>query len=139
MENIMNNENVTLAMLTVIGIALENGMEASKHASIAEVFEAACEYITENEIGAIEEECEVVGLGNRQRVDHDDFWCQGEIVDFSAHWHKAPETKIFHSQYVNELGQLVKLFYLVGETEYNAPDGYYFDRSKKAHLKTAQI
>lgn len=30
------------------------------------------------------------------------------------------------------------LYYLVGETEYNAPDGYFFNGQTKRHEKTAE-
>ena len=59
-----------------------------------------------------------------QRVDFNDgmgleYWCQGEIVDFSKHWHKSTDTKVFHTDLIDSLGNYLKLYYLVGQTDYN--------------------
>ena len=60
------------------------------------------------------------------------------IVDFSNNWDKSPETKVFHYNFIMEQEGIMKcmnLYYLVGETDYNAPDGYYYDAKKKRHIK----
>lgn len=80
-------------------------------------------------------ECEVKSLGNHgQRVDFGDYWVQGEIVNFSAHWFDAPETEVEHERFVDENGKVIQLYYLVGETQYNAPEGYYYSEKAKGHI-----
>lgn len=87
----------------------------------------------------LEDECEVMSNGRTQHVSYDDYWCDGEIVDFSAHRFKSPETKIFHSDFAMEdsdgLIKAMHLYYLVGENEFNAPDGYYYSLIEKKHVK----
>ena len=86
----------------------------------------------------IEDECEVTTNGRTQHVSYGDFWSGGEIVDFSSNWSEAPETKVFHSLFVIEQDGVMKnmnLYYLVGETDYNAPDGYYYSKKEKRHVK----
>lgn len=81
-------------------------------------------------------ECEVKSLGRHgQRVDFGDYWTQGEIAHFSDHWHKSPATEIDHCRFIDEEGRVIQLFYVVGENEYNAPDGYYYDEKAKKHVK----
>lgn len=74
------------------------------------------------DLETIEAECEV-NPGRQQSVIYEDYECYGEIVDFSAHWHKPAGTKVYHSDYitVDKDGKVkrMKLYYLVGETEYN--------------------
>lgn len=87
----------------------------------------------------MEDECEVKNNGRTQHVRYVDFCSDGEIVDFSVNWHKSPETKIFHSDFVMEdtdgLMKYMNLYYLVGQTDYNAPDGYMFSRKAGGHVK----
>lgn len=121
-------------MFKVILKAVQNGLEVSKYEEINGVFDQAVEFITNQEIDAIEEECEVTSHGSSQNVRFGDFVSTGQIVDFSANCDKSPDTKIFHSDFVNDDGCLVKLYYLVGETDYNAPEGYYYSRKAGKHL-----
>lgn len=111
--------------LNIIYKAISNGFEFDERIAIEDVRIEAEEFLIENEIGVIEEECEVKSLGNHgQRVDWSDgkgfdFWTQGEIVDFRSHWFDAPETKVFHSTVIDSNANVVKLYYLVGETDHN--------------------
>jgi hypothetical protein len=86
-----------------------------------------------------EDECEINSHGSTQSVSYYNFVSSGHIVDFSDNWQKSPETKIFHSNFVfqKENGEFsqMNLYYLVGETEYNAPDGYYYDPKQKCHVE----
>lgn len=126
--------------INILNKATESGFEIEEAETLEDIRISAESFLIENS-DAIEEECEVISLGNHgQRVDWSDgkgfeFWSQGEIVDFSKHWSDSPETKVFHSTVVDSEGTVVKLYYVVGETDYNAPDGYYFDKSTKKHVK----
>jgi hypothetical protein len=99
------------------------------------------EFFFENsdKLERLEEECEVSSNGRGQHVIYGDFESSGEIVAFSENWHKAPETKVFHSNFVMQdndgLMKQMNLYYLVGETDNNAPVGYYFNTKTKIHEK----
>lgn len=109
--------------------------------TLEEMERAMIEFLRENiEILPIEEEeCEVRTSGGSQNVSHGDYTCSGYIVDFSKHWFDEPETKVFHSSYlqIDEQGNAknMKLYYLVGATVYNAPDGYWYNSKLKMHVK----
>lgn len=111
--------------LNIISKAVENGFEYDENNRMEDVRIAAEEYLIDN-TEAQEEECEVRSLGNHgQRVDWSDeygydFWSQGEIVDFKKHWFDAPDTKVFHETVIDSLGNVVKLYYVVGETQFNS-------------------
>lgn len=134
----MNTITANQRTINIINRAIENGFEFDEDEKLEEVRISAEDFLIEN-TEAIEEECEVKSLGNHgQRVDWYDgkgfeFWSQGGIVDFGDHWHKAPETKIFHETVIDSEGQVVKLFYYVGETAYNAPEGFYFNKNSEKH------
>lgn len=125
--------------INIINRAIENGFEFSESDSIEDIKIEAEQFLIDN-TEAIEEECEVKSLGNHgQRVDWYDgfgfhFWSQGEIVNFRDNWSKSPDTKVFHETLVDSKGKVVKLYYLVGETDYNAPDGYFFNRKLGKHV-----
>lgn len=127
-------------VINIINKALENGFEFNETDRMEEIRIKAEEFLIEN-TEAIEEECEIVSLGNHgQRVDWNDeygfwFWQQGEIVRFSDNWNKHPETKIFHNTILDSKGRVINLYYLVGETEFNVPTGYYFHPKEKKHFK----
>jgi len=107
--------------------------------TVEEIQETLFEFFNENseKLPQIEDECEVTSHGHTQGVSYGDFTSSGEIIRFSENWHKSPDTKVFHSNFVMEHEGIMKqmnLYYLVGETDYNAPEGYYFDRNKKCHV-----
>lgn len=110
--------------LNILKNAIELGFEFDESNTLEEIRIEAEQYLIDN-AEAIEEECEVESLGNHgQRVDWSDgmgfdFWTQGEIVDFRKYWFDSPDTKVFHETIVDSLGRVVKLYYLVGETEFN--------------------
>lgn len=86
-----------------------------------------------------EAECDVTGFNGRQHVSFGDYESDGGIVDFSEHWHKSPDTKVFHSEFIfidsDGLAKNQRLYYLVGETDYNAPDGYIYSKKEGRHVK----
>lgn len=121
--------------INIINRAIENGFECDENDRLGDIRIAAEEYLIAT-TEAQEEECEVESLsGHGQRVDWADgkgyeYWSQGEIVDFRRHWFDSPETKVYHETVIDSEGKVVKLFYYVGETEYNAPDGFYLDKKQ---------
>jgi hypothetical protein len=139
MKTISKNQRT----INIINRALEFGFEFDENKRLEDVRNSAEEFLIEN-TEAEEEECEVKSLGNHgQRVDWYDgmgyeFWSQGEIVDFRANWSKPPETKVFHETVIDSEGKVVKLFYLVGETDYNAPEGFWYNPKTKKHEKWNQ-
>lgn len=129
---------------SIISQAIELGFdfaEFSNDSTVEEINEALLEFFHENydKLPEIEDECEVDYTGRGQSVTYGDYQCSGEIVNFSDHWHKAPDTKVYHSDFVMEDNdgkmKLMRLFYYVGETEYNAPEGYYYNPKTKSHEK----
>lgn len=137
MKTVSNNQRT----LNILNKAIANGFEFEESTTIEDVRIAAEEFLIENEIDVIEEECEVKSLGNNgQRVDWCDgqgfeYWSQGEIVDFSAHWYDSPDTKVFHETVIDSQANVVKLYYLVGETQGNAPEGFMYSDKQKRHVK----
>ena len=138
------NKMKNLIKNTIISQAIELGFDFEQftnNTDLQEVEEALIDFFNENleNLPRIEDECELTTNGRTQHVSYGDFWSDGEIVDFSAHWHKSPETKVFHSDFAMEdndgLMKNMNLYYLVGETDYNAPEGYYYSRSEKRHVK----
>lgn len=126
-------KNTSKRIANIIKVAVELGFVIDTGTSVESLIEGAEEFIRENAI-AERYECDVESNGHSQRVDFGDFWSQGQIVDFSAHWHKAPNTEIDHESFVDNEGKLIQLYYVIGETDYNAPDGFYFDRKTKKHI-----
>jgi hypothetical protein len=135
MKNLIKN--------TIISQAIGLGFDFSQfdaNTKLQEVEQAMMDFFSENSenLERIEDECAVINTGRSQHVRYCDFWSDGQIVDFSANWNESPETKIFHSQFVMEEDGVMKnmnLYYLVGETYYNAPDGYYYSEREKRHVK----
>lgn len=79
-------------------------------------------YDNADKLQQVEHECEVIDNRGSQHVSFEDYWCDGEIVKKSDHWHLPADTKIFHSNFIKEENGVVKnvrLFYYVGETDYN--------------------
>lgn len=122
MKNLIKN--------TVISQAISLGFDFEQFtndAELQEVEQALVDFFNENsdKLPRLEDECEVKSNGRTQHVSYRYFWIDGEIVDFSSHWHESPDTKIFHSDFVMEdadgLMKNMHLYYLVGETDYNAP------------------
>lgn len=135
MKNLIKNTIITQAI--ALGFDFE---QFTAETELQEVEQAMVDFFNENsdKLERIEDECEVTTNGRTQHVSYGDFWSDGEIVDFSANWSKSPETKVFHSDFVMEQDGVMKnmnLYYLVGETEYNAPDGYYYSKKEKGHVK----
>ena len=135
MKSIIKNTIITQAIS--LGFDFE---QFTDDTNLKEVNQVLLDFFSENseKLPRLEDECEVTNNGRTQHVSYGDFWSDGEIVDFSANWGKAPETKVFHSDFVMEDEGIMKnmhLYYLVGETEYNAPDGYYYSNKAKGHVK----
>lgn len=109
---------------------------------IGEIESALNDFFNENahKLPQVEAECEVINNGRTQYASYGDWSCDGQIVDFSENWSKSPDTKVFHSSFVFEdkdgLIKCMNLYYLVGETEYNAPEGYAYVNGK--HVKTEE-
>jgi hypothetical protein len=137
MKNLIKN--------TIIRQAIELGFDFEQFtnaADLKEVSETLMDFFIENsdKLPKLEDECEVTSNGRTQHVSYGNFWSDGEIVHFSDNSHKSPETKVYHSHFVMEddtegLMKTMHLYYLVGETDYNAPDGYYYSESEKRHVK----
>lgn len=132
----------TLFKNTIIKQAIALGFDFEQFtndATIEEITQEMTDFFSENreKLEKIEDECEVTNNGRTQHVSYGDFWSDGEIINFSDNWEKSPETKVFHSDFVMEdkdgLMKNMQLYYLVGETEYNTPDGYYFNSKTKRH------
>lgn len=120
----MKTYNKEEIALNIISNAVKHGFEFDFSDSFKNILDEARSFITDNEIDSYEEECEVIGDGTSQYVSHSDrmgteFVSSGEILDYSTYLQKDAEYKIFHSDYVDSLGRLCKLYQLVGETDYN--------------------
>lgn len=138
MKNLIKNTIITQAIQ--LGFDFEQFTAATE---LQEVNEALIDFFNENyeKLERIEDECEVTTNGRTQHVSYGDFWMDGEIVDFSSNLSKSPDTKVFHSDFVMEQNGVMKnmnLYYLVGETAYNAPDGYFYSKSEKRHVKDSE-
>ena len=133
---ITNNQRT----LNILNKAIEIGFELDESLRLEDVKNEAINYLIKNNEG-IEEECDVLTMGSHgQRVDWSDgkgfdFWSQGEIVDFKKHWFDLPKTKVFFETLVDSFGNVIRLYYVVGETEYNAPEGFFYDKKTKCHKK----
>ena len=119
MKNLITN--------TIISQAISLGFDFSNLPSnydLYEVSQSLLDFFSENSdrLETIEDECEVTA-GKQQSVIYGDYECFGEIVNFSDHWHKPSDTKIYHSDFVtvdtDGLVKRMKLYYLVGETDLN--------------------
>ena len=121
MKNLIKN--------TIIAQAIKLGFDFEQFtndADLHEINEALYDFFNDNseKLPRLEDKCEVTNNGRTQNVTYGDFSVDGEIVDFAANWHKSPETKVFHSDFImeDEEDRLIKtmhLYYVVGETEYN--------------------
>ena len=132
----ITNEKRTL---NILNKAIEIGFEIDESLSMEELKEKAISYLIENTSGT-EEECEVVIGSHVQSFYWTDgkgyeFFSQGEILDFIEHWFDPPETKVFYETLVDSEANVIRLYYIVGETEYNMPEGYYYSPKGKCHLK----
>jgi len=135
MENFFKNSVITQAIS--LGFDFE---QFTIETDLQEVGQTIIEFFNENseKLERIEDECEVTTSGRSQSVNYDDYSSSGEIVDFSNNWSKSPETKVYHSNFVMEQNGEMKnmnLYYLVGETDYNAPDGFFYSKKEKKHIK----
>lgn len=111
--------------INIINKAIATGFEFNEGDIFEEIRNDATQFLIDNEVDVIEEEVEVKSLGGHgQRVDWSDgkgfdFWSQGEIVDFKRHWNDDPGTKVYHEVCVDSDANVIKMYYLVGATEYN--------------------
>lgn len=129
---------------TIISQAISLGFNfngVSSDIDMHELNQLLLDFFNENaaKLPQLEDECEVTSHGRSQNVNYGDYTSSGEIVDCSAHWHKSPDTKVFHSDFVMEdtdgIMKNMNLYYLVGETDYNAPEGYIYSHEDKKHIK----
>jgi hypothetical protein len=130
-------ENTIIAQAITLGFDFSN---FSNDDSVQEIENALYDFFNENseKLERLEDECDVTGHGISQNVSYKDYTSSGNIVDFSENWHHSPETKVFHSDFIMEDQGVMKnmnLYYLVGETDYNAPHGCYFNTKTKCHEK----
>lgn len=130
-------KNTIIAQAITLGFDFEQFEEET---TVEEINRALVDFFNENseKLERVEDECEVTNNGRTQHVSYRYFWSDGEIVDFSSNWDKSPETKVFHSDFVMEDAGVMKnmnLYYLVGETNYNAPDGFMYSKKANGHIK----
>ena len=103
----------------VILSAVKLGFDIDPNDTVESVMEAAEEFIKVN--------------GTAQRYERE--VSRGNNFDFSAHWYDSPDTEVDHEYFVDDEGNLIQLFYLVGETDHNAPDGFFYSRKSGKHEK----
>jgi hypothetical protein len=132
----MNTTNTIITQAIGLGFDFE---QFTDDTTVKEITQSLLDFFNENSelLPRIEDACEVTSNSRGQTVSYGDYVSSGEIVDFLAHLTDAPETKVFHSNFVMEEDGIMKnmnLYYLVGETEYNVPDGFYFDKKSKSHV-----
>lgn len=126
---------------TIITQAITLGFDFDQFtddATVLEIMQSMHDFFNENseKLPQLEDECEVSGHGNSQNVSYRDHTSSGQIIDFSENWHQVPDTKVFHSDFIIEVDGIMhnmNLYYLVGETDSNAPEGYYFNSKTKRH------
>lgn len=136
MKTITANQRI----LNILQNAVNNGFSFNEQDTLEEIRINAEDYLIEN-TEAIEVECEI-RFGRDQQVNWSDgkgfdYQSWGEILDYGtikSNWFNSPDTKVFHSVVLNSEGQVVKLYYLVGETEYNAPTGFTYSHKEKKHV-----
>ena len=121
----ITNEKRTL---NILNKAIEIGFEIDESLSMEELKEKAINYLIANDSGT-EEECDVITGSHGQSVYWTDgkgyeFFSQGKIVNFKKHWFDTPETKVYYQNLVDSVGNVIRLYYVVGETKYNKPEGY---------------
>ena len=114
--------------LNILNKAIEFDFEIDESLSMEEIKEKAINYLIANDPGT-EEECPVVTGSHGQSVQWTDgkgyeFFSQGKIVDFKKHWFDTPDTKVYYQNLVDSVGNVIRLYYVVGETKYNKPEGY---------------
>ena len=114
--------------VNILNKAIKIGFEIDESLNMEELKEKAINYLIANDSGT-EEECPVVTGKHGQSVQWTDgkgyeFFSQGKIVDFKKHWFDTPETKVYYQNLVDSVGNVIRLYYVVGETKYNKPEGY---------------
>lgn len=136
MKNVLKNKIIAQAF--ELGFSFE---DIDHDLTLEELNGLIYDFFNENShrLERLEDECEVIGNDRTQHVSYGDFWADGELVDWSANWHNSPDTKVFHSDFIMEdktdgLMKCMHLYYLVGETDYNAPEGYYFCKKSNRHV-----
>lgn len=128
---------------SVISQAIELGFDFedfTEETTIEELYQHLMDFFNENSerLEQEEDECDVESHGRNQYVSYGEYNSSGDIVDFSQHWGDDPDTKVFHSDFVfldektNKMKRM-SLYYLVGETYLNAPDGYFYNEKTGRH------
>ncbi len=101
--------------------AVALGFEFEPLEDIRENESAAIEFLIEN-AEKTEEFCPVKSNGRSQYVSYADrmgyeYQCDGDILTYDKF--AAPDHKYFHSTIVNSLGDVVELYDMQGENEFN--------------------
>ena len=114
--------------VNILNKAIEIGFELNESLRLEDVKNEAISYLIENASGT-DEECDIITGNHGQSAQWTDgkgyeFFSQGEIVDFKKHWFDTPETKVYYQNLVDSVGNVIRLYYVVGETKYNKPEGY---------------
>ena len=128
-------KNTIIQQAIALGFQFEMSDFETKEELTDELFEFFYDRL--EDLPQIEDECEVYSNGRGQSVNYQDYVSSGNIVDFSENWHKSPEHKVFHSEFIiahEGLMKKMRLYYYVGETDYNTPEGFYFDTKSKRHV-----
>lgn len=100
-----------------LGFTFENNESFEENLLLAETFLI-------EKADAMEYYCPVTNHRSSQHASYADrmgyeWWADGEICSYDKF--NAPEHKYFHSTIVNSLGEVVKLYDLQGENEFNTP------------------
>lgn len=111
----------------ILLLAARYDFEFDMNESLEENLANAEAYLLENwqYFDILEEECDISVKGNHGQhvsfVDQNgwEYESQGDLVDFSKHWHKDPAEKIYFDSIIDSEGRIVRLYYRVGETDIN--------------------
>ncbi len=125
--------------INILNKAIALGFDFEENQSIENIRTEAEDYLIDN-CDVIDEIIEVHSYNHGQYISYSDskgyeYWQSGEILHFSENWHESPDTKISITKIVDSEANVINLCYLVGETDYNAPDGYCFSRKENKHVK----
>ena len=134
MSTIITNKIISQAIS--LGFDFE---QFDNETDLKEVSQVIYDFFNEksDKLPTLEDECEVSNHGYSQTVSYRDYVSSGQIVSFSENWHNSPDTKVYHSDFImvdkDGLIKNMRLYYLVGETDYNAPEGYWYNPKTKSH------
>jgi hypothetical protein len=132
----LKNETI----LQAIELGFDFHLSTDDNTTVEELKSLLLDFFDENreKLPRKEDECKVSGSGNSQSVIYGDYVCSGEILSYRDNAFDAPDTKIFHSDFVMQQrdGRMVhmNLFEYVGPTMYNAPEGYEYDERSGTHI-----